>query len=64
MGDSVAISMADRDRGDPRNIPDVILDCNEQNMYSIAVKSGIISFNCARNQFGLPSMSTKTPDYL
>jgi len=30
-------------RGDPRNIPGVILDCDDKNMYTIAVKTGIIS---------------------
>ena len=38
MGDHVAMPMVDKDRGDPRNILGVILDCNEQNMYSIAIK--------------------------
>ena len=50
MGDNVAIPipMVDRGRGDPRNILYVILVCNEQNMYTIAVKS-----KYARNQFDL-----------
>jgi len=45
VGDNVAIPkpMVDRGRGDPRNIIGVILDCDEHNMYTIAVKSGIIS---------------------
>ena len=53
MGDSVAIPipMVDRDRGDPRNILGVILVCDEQNMYTIAVKSKYAKINL--------SMSTK-----
>jgi len=45
VGDNVAIPipMVDRGRGDPRNILGVILDCDKQNMYTIAVKTGIIS---------------------
>ena len=40
---AIPIPMVDRGRGDPRNILGVILDCDEQNMYTIAVMSGIIS---------------------
>jgi len=55
VGDNVAvpIPMTDRGRGDPRNILGVILDCDKHNMYTIAVKSGIISCKYARNQFDL-----------
>ena len=55
VGDNVAIPipMVDRGRGDPRNILGVILDFDEQNMYTIAVKSGIINSKYARNQFDL-----------
>ena len=55
VGDNVAIPipMVDRGRGDPRNILGVILDRDELNMYTIAVKSGIISSKYSRNQFDL-----------
>ena len=55
IGDNVAIPipMVDRGRGDPRNILGVILDRDELNMYTIAVKSGIISSKYSRNQFDL-----------
>jgi len=57
VGDNVAVAvpipMTGRGRGDPRNILGVILDCDEHNMYTIAVKSGIISSKYARNQFDL-----------
>ena len=41
--DLVNIPMADRDRGDPRNILQVIVDQDEHDMYRIAVKAGILS---------------------
>ena len=46
--------MVDRGKGDQRNILDVIMQvCDEQIMYTIDVKSGIISSKYARNQFDL-----------
>jgi len=44
VGENVAIPipMVDRGRGDPRNILGVILDCDEHNIYTIAVKTGKI----------------------
>ena len=48
---SVPIPMVDRGRGDPRNILGVIADLDEQNMYRIAVKAGILSTKYSRNQF-------------
>jgi hypothetical protein len=55
IGDNVSIPipMVDRGRGDPKNILGVILDCDEQNMYTIAVKSGVIGSKYTRNQFDL-----------
>ena len=50
MGDNVLSLFLS---GDPRNILGVFLDCDDQNMYNIAVKSGIISSKYARNQFDL-----------
>ena len=51
---ALLIPRVDRGRGDLRNILGVILQvCDEQNMYTIDVKSGIISSKCARNQFDL-----------
>ena len=43
VGDNVAIPIPMVDRGYPRNILGVILDCDDKNMYTIAVKTEIIS---------------------
>jgi len=63
VGDNVSIPipMVDRGRGDPRNILGVILDCDEHNMYTIAVKSGIISSKYARKQFDLCPQNNVKP---
>ena len=54
-GDNVAvpIPLVDRGRGGPRNILGVIIDRNENNMYTICVKSGILKPKYSRNQFDL-----------
>ena len=54
-GDNVAvpIPMVDRGRGDPRNILGVIVDRDENDMYTIAVKAGVLKAKYARNQFDL-----------
>ena len=55
QGDNVAvpIPLVDRGRGDPRNILGIILDIDENNMYTIAVKAGILQGKYSRNQFDL-----------
>ena len=50
---TIPIPMVDRGRGDPRNIMGIILDIDENNNYTIAVKSGILSGKYTRNQFDL-----------
>ena len=54
-GDNVAvpIPMVDRDRGEPRNILGVIVDWDENDMYRIVVKPGILTTKYFRNQFDL-----------
>ena len=54
-GDNVAvpISSVDRGREDPRNILGVITDRNENDLYTIAVKSGILKSKYTRNDFTL-----------
>ena len=54
-GDNVVIQipLVDRGRGDPRNIMGVILDRNENDMYRIAVRTGILKGSYSRNQFDL-----------
>ena len=45
IGDNVAlpVPMVDRGRGDPRNILGVIIDMNENDLYTIATPHGILS---------------------
>ncbi|KAI6657162.1 hypothetical protein LOD99_15948 [Oopsacas minuta] len=54
-GDNVIIPipLVDRGRGDPRNIMCVILKRNENDMYRIAVRAGILKGSYSRNQFDL-----------
>ena len=54
-GDNVIIPipLVNRGRGDPRNIMGVILDRNENDMYRIAVRAGILKGSYSRNQFDL-----------
>ncbi|XP_076049296.1 KRAB-A domain-containing protein 2-like [Oratosquilla oratoria] len=50
---TIPIPMVDRSRGDPRNIMGMIVDIDENDNYTIAVKSGILSGKYTRNQFDL-----------
>lgn len=54
-GDNVTIPipLVDRWKGDPRNVIGVILDCNENDMYRIAVKEGILKGRYSRSQFDI-----------
>ena len=55
VGDNVAvpIPLVDRGRGDPRNILGIVIDRDENDLYRIAVKAGILSTKDSRNQFDL-----------
>ncbi|KAK7111892.1 hypothetical protein V1264_011445 [Littorina saxatilis] len=56
VGDNVAVPvpLVDRGRGDPRNILGVILHRDvETDIYTIAVKAGILHGGYSRNQFDL-----------
>ena len=55
VGDNVAfpIPMVDKGRGDERNILGVVVDRDENDLYKIAVKAGILSTRYSRNQFDL-----------
>ena len=57
IGDNVIIPipLVDRGRGDPRNILGVILDRDENDLYTISVKSGILTSKYSRNQFDICS---------
>ncbi|XP_068213461.1 uncharacterized protein [Palaemon carinicauda] len=48
---TIPIQMVDRGRGDPKNIMGLIMDIDENDNYTIAVKSGILSGKYTRNQF-------------
>ena len=54
-GDNVAVAMpmVDIGRGDPRNILKVVVHRYEQDVYRIAVKTGILSTKYSRNRFDL-----------
>jgi len=53
VGDNVAVSipLVDRGRGDLRNILGTVLDRNENDLYTICVKGGILKGKHSRNQF-------------
>jgi transposase InsO family protein len=50
---TVPIPMVDRGRGDPRNIMGVIMDRDDNDMYRIAVRAGLLKGKYSRNQFDL-----------
>ena len=45
--------MVDRGRGDPRNVIGVIVDRSDNNMYTTAVKSGMLRTKYSRNEFDI-----------
>jgi len=53
VGDNVAvpIPLVYRGRGDPMNILGIVLDRNENDLYTICVKGGILKGKYSRNQF-------------
>ena len=51
--DNVTIPIPLRGRGDPRNIMGVILDRDDNDMYRIAVRAGVLKGKYSRNQFDL-----------
>ena len=55
VGDNAAVPIphVDRGRGDPRNIYEIIIDCDENDMYAICVKAGILKGKFTRIQFDL-----------
>ena len=50
---TVPIPLVDRGRGDSRNIMGVIVDRDNNDMYRIAVKAGILKAKYSRNKFDL-----------
>jgi hypothetical protein len=63
VGDNVTVPvpLVDRGRGDSRNIMGVILDRDENDLYRIAVKGGILNGRFSRNQFDLCSQILLLP---
>ena len=48
---TVSIPSVDRGRADPRNIIGVVSECSDNELYTIAVKGGILDRKYSRNQF-------------
>jgi len=55
IGDNIAIPMPHVDRGkaDPKNLLGVVIDRDENLMYTVATKSGVLKGKYSRNQFNL-----------
>ena len=55
IGDNVAVPIpqVDKGRGDPRNILEIVMDHNENDLYTICVKAGVLKKKFTRNQFDL-----------
>ncbi|XP_046560064.1 uncharacterized protein LOC124269094 [Haliotis rubra] len=58
-GDNVTIPipLVDRGKGEPRNIMGVILDGNENDLYRVAVRSGILKERYCRSQYDLSAQN-------
>ncbi|XP_063592517.1 uncharacterized protein LOC134769708 [Penaeus indicus] len=50
---AVTITLVDRGRGDPRNILGVVLERDQNDMYTIGVKAGVLKAKLSCNQFNL-----------
>ena len=50
---TIPIPMVDRGRGDPRNLMGIIIDRDENDLYRIAVRGGVLKGKYSRNQFDL-----------
>jgi len=63
VGDNVTVPvpLVDRGRGDSRNIMGVIVDRDENDLYRIAVKGGVLDGKYSRNQFDLCSQILLLP---
>ncbi|XP_068206695.1 uncharacterized protein [Palaemon carinicauda] len=55
IGDNVAVPVpyVDRGRGDPRNLTGNIMDRNENNLYTVGIKAGILKTKFTRTEFNL-----------
>ena len=48
---TMPIPSVDRGRADPRNIIGVVTECSDNELYTIAIKGGILDRKYSRNQF-------------
>lgn len=55
IGDNAAVLIPtiDRVRGEPRSTLCIVIECNVINLYTIAVRSGILKNEYPRNEFDL-----------
>ncbi|XP_071103366.1 uncharacterized protein [Haliotis cracherodii] len=53
VGDNVTVPIphVERGRGDPNNIIGVVIECSDNDMFTIAVKGGVLNGKYSRNQF-------------
>ncbi|XP_071111144.1 uncharacterized protein [Haliotis cracherodii] len=53
VGDNVTVPIphVDRGRGDPRNIIGVVIECSDNDMFTIAVEGGVLNGKYSCNQF-------------
>ena len=58
---TVPVPLVDRGRGDARNIMGIILDRDDNDLYRIAVKGGILSGKYVRNQVDLCNQTLLLP---
>ena len=54
---TVPIPSVDRGRADPRNIIGVVTECSDNELYTVAVKVGILDRKYSRNQFDVCAMT-------
>ena len=58
---TIPVPLVDRGRGNSRNIMGVILDRDENDLYRISVKGGILNGKYSRNQFDLCNQTLLLP---
>ncbi|XP_068225576.1 uncharacterized protein [Palaemon carinicauda] len=59
---TIPIPLVDRGKGDPRNVAGVILDRNENDMYRIGVRDGILKVRYSSSQFDICSHQLNSID--
>ena len=64
IGSNVTVPNPSVDRGhaDPRNIIEVVTECSDNELYTIAVKGGILDQKYSRNQFNVCATTLYLPD--